>query len=211
MWSFSRPASSSSFSAVTVSPQVLHSTTLIEIPLDVVAQELALDAVDLRQAPLVAVLARELGGQIGADDVSREGRADHACAEAQDIAVVVLDGLVGRVGVVGDDAADMRELAGRHGHARAGAADEHGAVVGAVAHRVGRQAGGVRIVDRVGRPGPEILDLVAGALDGLEDHRLEREPRVIERAGDLHEASPDSNVFSRDSSAYSWAAIRAAP
>ena len=53
---------------------------------------------------------------------------DHAPAQAEDVAVVVLDRLVGRVGVVGDDGADVRELARRDGDARARAADEHRAV-----------------------------------------------------------------------------------
>ena len=44
-------------------------------PLDVVPQELALDAVDLRQAPLVAILAGELRRQVGADDVARPAPA----------------------------------------------------------------------------------------------------------------------------------------
>ena len=70
----------------------------------------------------------KLARQIGADDVRGQRRPDHASAEAEHVAVVVLDGLVGGVGVMGDDGADGRELARRHGHAGAGAAHQHRAL-----------------------------------------------------------------------------------
>src|SRR4051812_33726415 len=98
---FSRPSSSSSSAADTGSPQTSHSIVRISLAsLDVVAQELALDSDDLRQPPLVAPLAGELSAQVGPDDVARERGTDHASAEAEDVAVVVLDALVCRVGVV---------------------------------------------------------------------------------------------------------------
>src|SRR4030095_7509984 len=56
--------------------------------------------------------AHELAGQLG---------ADHLRPEAEDVHVVVLDALVGRVRVVADRGADAGDLAGgnRRAHARA--------------------------------------------------------------------------------------------
>src|SRR4051794_14966456 len=160
------------------------------------------------------VLAGELRRQVGVDDVRGQRRADHAAAEAQDVAVVVLDRLVRRVGVVGDDGADLRELAGRHRDPRAGTAHQHGTVGLVVAHRFGGEAGGVGIVDRIGRPRAEVGDLVARGRHRVQHHRLQRKPGMVERARDPHDdASPEIAPcrFWPDSSAYSWAAISAAP
>ena len=95
--------------------------------------------------------------QVGADDVRRpapgRSRARRGRATLQSSCSTRL---VRRVGVVGDDRADVGELARRHGHARAGAAHQHGAVGLAAAHRLGGEPRGVRVVDRVGRPRAEV-------------------------------------------------------
>ena len=71
------------------------------------------------------------------------------------------------------------------------------------------------VIEAVEAAGHEVEDLVALPGDGLEDHRLQREPRMVERARDLHAVSPDPEIapcrFWPVSSAYSWAAISAAP
>src|SRR4051794_41397171 len=114
MWSTTRPLSSSSLAAEIVSPHTLHSSTRISLPLDVVPQELPLDPVDLREPPLVAVLARELRPEGGADDVAGERGAGDARPEAEDVALVVLDAPVRRVSVVGARGAGGPGLARRH-------------------------------------------------------------------------------------------------
>ena len=48
----------------------------------------------------MALLAGEPGGDERREHLGRDQRADHAPAQAEHVAVVVLDGLVGRVGVV---------------------------------------------------------------------------------------------------------------
>src|SRR4051794_41797576 len=91
MWSTTRPLSSSSLAAEIVSPHTLHSSTRISLPLEVVPQELPLDPVDLREPPLVAVLAPELRAEGGAGDVAGERGADDARPQAEHGALVVLD------------------------------------------------------------------------------------------------------------------------
>ena len=65
---------------------------------------------------------------------------DDPGAERQDVHVVVLDALVGRVGVVADGGADAADLVRRDARADAGAADEDAALGLAVADRVARAA-----------------------------------------------------------------------
>ena len=174
-------------------------------------RELVLDRLDLAQAADVPLLAGELGGQEGADHLARQRRADHARAQAQHVHVVVLDALVPRVGVVRAGGADARELAARHGHARARAADHHGPLGAALADRVGARARRVGVVDGVGGVRAEVDRLVAGLADHLEHDLLEREPGVVERARDPHRPSTASSITWPVSAAYSCAAIRAAP
>src|SRR5439155_14134732 len=59
------------------------------------------------------------------DELARERRPDNLRAEAEHVHVVVLDALVGAVGVVADRRADAGHLAGRDRGADPGAADEN--------------------------------------------------------------------------------------
>src|SRR5829696_8397375 len=92
------------------------------------AGELPLDLGDLRQAADVALLAGVARSQERREHLGRDQRADHPAAHAEHVAVVVLDGLVARVGVMADEGADAGELAGRDRHARPRAAYDHRAL-----------------------------------------------------------------------------------
>ena len=129
--------------------------------------------------------------------------------EAQHIHVVVLHGLMRRIGVVRGARADAGHLAGGDRHAGARAADHHGAVGVARADRVGGGAGRVGVVDRIRRPGAEVDRLVPARLERGQYDRLEREAGVVEGAGDLHACS--SLGLRARASAHSWAATVAAP
>src|SRR3954451_20441321 len=117
----SRRASSSSDDALIVSPHSLQSITRMWPPFPSgAAGELLLDRGDLGQPAPVALLAGELGAQVDPHDLLGHGGADHAAAQADDVHVVVLDTLVGGVGVVRHGGTDAGELGGGGGDSRAG-------------------------------------------------------------------------------------------
>src|SRR5215208_3049561 len=169
------------------------------------AGELPLDRGDLRQPAHVAFLAGVARTEERREHLRGDQRADDPPAHAEHVAVVVLDGLVARVGVVADEGADAGELAGRDRHARARAADDHRALRLPGEDQLGRAARHVRVVDGVRGVRAQIDRLVPERGDRLEHELLEREAGMVERAGDLHE--PPSSP----SGVHSWAAIRAAP
>ena len=72
----------------------------------------------------MALLAGEVGGHERAHARRGEHRADHARAEGEHVAVVVLDALRGGVGVVANGSTDAGQLAGGDGHSGAAAADD---------------------------------------------------------------------------------------
>src|ERR687894_1622332 len=169
------------------------------------ARVIPLDLLDLAGPADVAPLAGELRGREHGDDLGRQRRADDAPAEAEHVAVVVLDGLVGRVGVVRDDRADAGDLRGRDRDTRARAADDDRPLGVAAPDRLARLARLVGVVHGLRGVRPEVDRLVAELLERLQDERLQREARMVKGAGDLH------GRFSLWSSSHSWAAFSAAP
>src|SRR5207249_708042 len=102
---------------------------------------------DLPETAHVGLLAVEYRAEERADQIGGEQRADDVRAETEDVHVVVLDALVGRVDVVADRGANSIQLAGRDGRSDARAADEDAALGLAVADRVPDLARLVRVVD----------------------------------------------------------------
>src|SRR5690242_21438902 len=80
---------------------------------------------DLFKPAHVALASVEARTQKRTDELRGKFRAHHLGAEAEHVHVVVLDALVGRVGVVADGCADPSDLARRHGGADPRAAHEH--------------------------------------------------------------------------------------
>src|SRR5438094_4711769 len=80
--------------------------------LDLLLQEAALDAHHLRPPPDVTVLAAEARVGKGAHQLARERLADHACADAENVQIVVLHRLVRGVVIVTDAGPDAGELVG---------------------------------------------------------------------------------------------------
>src|SRR2546430_4558845 len=88
-------------------------------PFQICLKSVALYRVDLAEPPHVALLAAERRAGEGLDQFGCDRGPDHAGANAEHVAVVVADALLGRVVVVGDGRADARDLAARHRDARA--------------------------------------------------------------------------------------------
>ena len=97
------------------------------------------------------------------DKLSRQRRTDHLGAETEHVHVVVLDSLVGAVGVVADRSADAAHLAGGHCGADAGAANKDTALALAALNSLAHLARLVGVVDAdcIG-VSPQIEDLVTG-------------------------------------------------
>src|SRR4051812_24834206 len=113
----------SGFTAVglTLVPITTPSTRAIRPRLLTVA---FLDGEDLGQAPGVALLGGVARLDVGLHQLVGDGGADDPAAQHQDVHVVVLDPLMGRVDVVADGGADARHLVGGHAGADTAATDE---------------------------------------------------------------------------------------
>jgi hypothetical protein len=98
----------------------------------------------------------------------------------------VLDALMGGVRVVTDGGADAFDLARGDRGADPGAAQKDAAVDVTGDHGLAERGSVVGVVDGLGRGGPEVVDLVAQALDDLDDARFEWKPGVIDSDSDLH-------------------------
>src|SRR4029079_18696662 len=104
-----------------------------------------------------------------------------------DVHVVVLDSLMGRVGVVADGCADARKLAGRDRSADAGPADENAAIRASRLDRLSELACLVGIVDAwLGVERAEVDGLVASGLDLLQHALAQLHAAMVERDRNPH-------------------------
>ena len=94
----------------------------------------------------MARFAGERGTQEGDRAFERRLGADDACPESEDVHVVVLDALVGRVGVVANGGADAPNLVGCHGGSDARPADEDPAIDLTITDGMTETSGEIRIV-----------------------------------------------------------------
>ncbi len=85
----------------------------------------------------MAIVPAENGADEGGDQVLGQGLSHNPGTEAEDIRVVVLDHLVGRVRVMGDAGPYSTELVRRHAGARARAAHDDSPIRSAIQHRLG--------------------------------------------------------------------------
>jgi hypothetical protein len=91
-------------------------------------QDATLDVHDFGQASCVAGSGTVACVQECSDDFEGDFRADHASADAQDVHIVVLDPLAGRVSVMAEASANTGEFVGRYTYTDPGAANQDPAV-----------------------------------------------------------------------------------
>src|SRR6185312_832714 len=109
--------------------------------------------------------------QIGVHQLLGDFDADHAGSQHQDVHVVVLDPLVGRVVVVGEAGADAAELVGRDRRTDARAANEN--ATPASAEHAQRDLGGeVRVINGTCAIGAHVLDGDAALPEVGHEHGL---------------------------------------
>src|SRR2546428_733782 len=146
----------------------------------------ALQGDDLGEAPRVALLARVAGGHEGPHQLVGEGGAHDASAQDEHVHVVVLDPLVGRVGVVADGGPHAGQLVGGDRRPHPAAADEDAALPPALAHGQADRLREVGVVHGRGRARPHVDHLVPLLAEGLRHLLLEQEARVVGADDDLH-------------------------
>ncbi len=95
------------------------------------------------------------------DQLLGQGLADDPRPEADDVDVVVLHHLMGRVGVVRHRCPDPLELVGSHGGSSARAADEDAPVGAPVEHRLRDRRRVVGVVDWFRRMSAQVVHRVA--------------------------------------------------
>src|SRR5919197_2688770 len=93
-------------------------------PFQICLKSVVLYCVHLAKAPYVTFLAAERRAGEGLDQFGRDRRPDDARADAEHVAVVVADALLGRVVVVRHRRPDAGHLAARDRDAGAAAADD---------------------------------------------------------------------------------------
>ena len=121
------------------------------------------------------------------DQLARERLADDPASKDEHVHVVVLDSLMGRVGIVTESRANAAVLVGGDRGADAAAADQHGALARPGQDRGSDRRRVVGVVDRFLGVRSEILDVMAVRDQELDDEPLDREARVIGRDCNPHD------------------------
>ena len=146
----------------------------------------------------------------------RPARSDHAAAQTEHVHVIVLDCLVGGVGVVHGGGADAEDLAGGDRHAGAGAADDDPALGLAGDDRLPDRERLVGVVDRLRRSVPRSRTSCP-APRSAPAALAQRYAGVVESAGNDHpltsvvESEPVGQRRARRAGSSSCSASNAAP
>src|SRR2546423_9833233 len=146
---------------------------------------------DLLESLQVTIATVEMWPEEGGDQIFGKRRPHDLGAEAEDVHVVVLDALMGRVDVVANGGADPGELAGGDRGAHTRSADEHTTLGVPAEDRLAEFARLVRIVDPDGVGiGSQVHQLMPGKR--LEDGVTKTDAAVVECNRHLHDGTvPD--------------------
>ena len=137
----------------------------------------------------MSFVAAEGGSQEGEHDFFGQNRPDDPAAQREHVDVIVLDGLVRRVGVVGQSAAHTFHLVGGDGGSGPRPADDDPAI-GAAFHDGSPHGGSnVGVVDGFVGMGSEVGDGMTRSGDGGGKELLEFKAGVIGGDGNAHVAA----------------------
>ena len=135
----------------------------------------------------MTLFAGEAGGQEGLYQLVGEFQSDDACAQAEDVHVVMFHALMRRVSVVAHAGADANHFIGGNGGAYAAAADEDAALAAARLQGFTDGAGVVRIIVRLrGVVRSQVEGLVAQRAHLRENRIHQRHTRVVSGDGNAH-------------------------
>src|SRR5438445_3303910 len=163
------------------------------IPISIVTlpRSWRLESLHLAKPAKVALLAGEAGSDEGARKIPRQGLADDAGSEAEDVHVVVLHALMRAVGVVAEAGPHAADLVGRDRGADAAAADENAPLGLSVGHRVRHRRRGVGVIVVGVEPGgAQIEHRVPVLPEHLGEGILEGQAGMIASDRDFHPRSP---------------------
>jgi len=142
----------------------------------------------------VARLAAEARGEKIPDELPRELRTDDPRPQAEDVHRIVLHALAGRIGVVAHRRPDAGELAGGDAHPHRASADQDPPVGPPRDERLGGGLGGIGVVGRPGRRGPQVEDPEPGRAKPGDEVALQLHSRVIVRDDDFHFTSASAEA-----------------
>ena len=137
----------------------------------------------------MALLARESCRGERANQLVRERFADDASPENQNIHVVVLDALVGGVGIVAESRSHSPDLIGRHRCANTAAAYQNTTLTHSCDDRLANECSIVRVVHRNRRVSTEVFDLVSDRREKLPHDDFELQTRVVRCDSHTHPAA----------------------
>lgn len=127
----------------------------------------------------MALLRLELGVGKGSDDLAGQLGADDPGAQGEDVGMVVLDHLTGRVGVVTDRGPHQVVAVGGDHDPRTAATQQHTPLSTPGANGISNGAGHHRIVDRFTRTRTDHQGAVTGCGDRGSNRVAQRDPGVI--------------------------------
>ncbi len=131
-------------------------------------------------------LTRETGLEERPDQLGCHVLADHPAAQAEHVDVVVLDCLVGGVGVVCDSGPDAVQFVGGDAGTCAGPADDDAALGVTSSDRLAHRCGEIGIVHGLLRMSSDVDEGVAVALEQVDQELLEGVSGVIGSHGYSH-------------------------
>lgn len=144
------------------------------------------DLQDFVQSSQMSLFTRELGVDEGSHEFYRDFFTNNACSQAQDVHVVVLDTLMGRINVVTDSGANSGNLVGSDTDSDTAAAQQNAAIRLTRHDYLTDSQCVVGIVDRAIRICTAIDDRMARRLNDRHDPLLQRETAVITPQSDTH-------------------------
>src|SRR5438874_6488020 len=132
------------------------------------------------------LFVRECRAHVVVDQFLRQCYSDDSRSQHQHVHVVVLDTLVCRIGVVTQAGAHSGNFVCGYGSSYSAAADQDGAIHGAVEDALAHCLGVIGIVDWIGAVGAKIDDFVTLFAQVCRDLLLQRKSGMVGADADLH-------------------------
>jgi hypothetical protein len=144
---------------------------------------------DFSQPPLVPFPFGEARSQPDPQNLECEGRANHSSTKAQDVDIIVGDGLASRVRIMAKSCPDSRELVSSHTGTDAAAAHDKASLDSSTENSLTHCLGKVRVIDRVGAVSSKVQYLVPFRRQELEERAFQWKAGVVNAKGNFHGSS----------------------
>jgi hypothetical protein len=155
-----------------------------------VPAKLVLKFLQFGEAAHVAFFAGKLGVQVDFYEIIRKVRSNDSCSQDQDIHIVMLNALMGRVAIVTDSRSYPRNLVNGDGGAYAASAYQYSSVCLVVKNRHSQSLGIIRIIGWLTVMSPNIQYLMPQFLNAEEHLLFHLESGMIGTKHNAHTESP---------------------